>query len=152
MSCPCTSTSMSGSRWLTPGAFRRDPAIARSRGAYSVTGSMACRTALSWIIRSKFPLARIAATTAGNNPIWARVRCAATSRTRHPAHSDGASHSWSLRLSKRSARLPRSPSMARHTSSRFIPPTPPSACLIPAHRATAWYDYLTILIMVRESV
>jgi DNA-binding MarR family transcriptional regulator len=24
---------MSGSRWLTPGAFRREPAIARSRGA-----------------------------------------------------------------------------------------------------------------------
>jgi len=39
MSCPCTSTSMSGSRWLTPGALRREPAIARSRGAYWSTGS-----------------------------------------------------------------------------------------------------------------
>ena len=31
MSCPCTSTSMSGSRWLTPGAFRRDGHRAQPR-------------------------------------------------------------------------------------------------------------------------
>jgi glycine cleavage system aminomethyltransferase T/glycine/D-amino acid oxidase-like deaminating enzyme len=168
MSCPCTSTSMSGSRWLTPGAFRRDPAIARSRGAYSRTGSrLACRTALSWIIRSKFPLARTAATAAGTRPVCARVRCAATSRTRHPAHSERVSHSCSPRLSNRSARLIRSPSMTRHTSSRLIH-GPASSRLIhgPAssgsslalHRRgapappLAWYDYLTISIMVRKSV
>jgi hypothetical protein len=95
MSCPCTSTSMSGSRWLTPGAFRRDPAIARSRGAYSRTGSRACRRAVSRTIRLKFPRARASATAAGNAPIWDSVRCAATSRTRQPAHSDGVSHSCS---------------------------------------------------------
>ena len=43
---------------LTPGAFRREPTIARSRAAYCSTGSSAWRTPVSWIIRSKLPRAR----------------------------------------------------------------------------------------------
>jgi hypothetical protein len=46
----------------------------------------------------KFPRTRASATVAGNAPRWASVRCAATSRTRQPAHSDGVSHSCSDRL------------------------------------------------------
>ena len=58
-------------------------------------------------------------------PMWARVRCAATSRTRQPAHRDGTSHSSAARSSGRSARLSRSSSIVctlRRGSSRPLPP------------------------------
>ena len=84
---------MSGSRSVTPGAFFRDPAMPRSSTAYCATGSPACRTAVSRIIRLTLPRARSVASAAGNRPSWARVRCAATSRTRQPSHSNGVSHS-----------------------------------------------------------
>ena len=40
-------------------------------------------------MRRELPRDRSAAAVAAPTGIWARARCAATSRTRHPAHNDG---------------------------------------------------------------
>lgn len=114
MSWPWTRMLMRVWRPDRPRLWRRDPIMARISSINRPVGRAALSHAESWMIRFKPPRYLAAILSASDSPTCCRDRCAATSRTVQPEHSDGRTHSSSDSRASNAIVFSRWPSMAAH--------------------------------------
>lgn len=124
MSWPWTTISVSGACGPIPGGVNRLSACPRNSSAKRLKWLRTTRAVSAMFALSKLPRAlAISITNLGFEVISGITRCAATSLTIQPWHSEGTAHCSSVRVSRKSASARRSSAIAAKTRPSSTPAT-----------------------------